>query len=157
MRITHAPKNYTCPICIGLEGVNDSDTLIDQTDIFYKDDLVTGLINSFSFGDVAGNALIIPNKHFEHIYELPTAYGHRVFDIVQKTAAAMKQAYRCDGITALQCNEPAGGQHALHYHHHVIQRYKSDDFMGNQAKTVTPQKQKAEYATKLKAAFGALI
>ena len=105
-----------------------------------------------------GNALVVPNKHFEHIYELPAAYGHRVFDIVQKIAIAMKQAYRCDGITTLQCNEPAGWQHAFHYHHHVVQRYKDDSFLDSMAgKTITPQEQKAEYAAKLKTVFGALL
>jgi histidine triad (HIT) family protein len=128
-----------------------------QSDIFYKDDLATGFINSFSLGGVTGNALIVPNKHFEHIYELPREYGHRAFELLQKTAVAMKKAYGCDGITTLQCNEPAGGQHALHYHHHVMQRYADDGFMSKIVnKTPAPKEKKAEYATKLKAAFQAL-
>src|SRR5436190_13027127 len=99
MRITNAPKDYVCPICVALKGTENSDTLIHQTDIFYQDDLVTGIINSFSLGGFIGNALIVPNAHFEHVYELPEKYGHRVFEVLQKTAIAMRQAYRCDGIT----------------------------------------------------------
>ena len=122
-----------------------------QTDIFYKDDLVTGFINAFSLGGVAGNALIIPNKHFEHIYELPAEYGHRVFEVLQKTALAMRQAYQCNGITTMQCNEPAGGQHAFHYHHHVMQRYTDDDFMNKlAAKAILSKEEKAVFAARLK-------
>lgn len=157
MHVTNAPEDYVCPICIGLSGVENDDTLMHQSDIFYKDDLVTGFINSFSLGGITGNALIIPNKHFEHIYELPTEYGHRVFEVLQRTALAMKRAYRCDGITTLQCNEPAGWQHAFHYHHHAMQRYDNDDFMSKMlSKTVVLKEEKAIYAAKLKAAISVI-
>ena len=152
MHITNAPEGYICPICIALRGTESTDTLMHQTDIFYKDELVTGFINAFSLGGVAGNALVVPNKHFEHIYELPTEYGHRVFEVLQKTAIAMKQAYTCDGITTMQCNEPAGWQHAFHYHHHVMQRYDNDNFMEKMSdKAVLSKDEKAIFATKLKA------
>lgn len=154
MHITNAPKDYICPICIALNGEENNKTLMHQTDIFYKDYLVTGFINSFSYGGIAGNAIIVPNKHFEHIYELPAEYGHRVFEILQKTAQAMKQTYQCDGITTLQCNEPAGWQHAFHYHHHVMQRYNDDDFVNDLSdKAVAEKDVKAGYAAKLKEAF----
>jgi histidine triad (HIT) family protein len=151
---SNAPKNYVCPICVALKGHENDTTLIHQADIFYKDDLVTGLINSFAFGGVAGNAIVVPSKHFEHVYELPVDYGHRVFEVLQKTAIAMKQAYGCDGITLLQCNEPAGGQHAFHYHHHVMQRYTDDDFISQMhVKAIVSPEEKAAYAQKLKQAL----
>src|SRR6185312_2712871 len=110
-------------ICLAIDGTESEATLMHQTDIFYRDDLVTGFINSFALGGVGGNALIVPNIHVENIYDLPSEYGQRVFDVLQQTARAMRQAYGCDGLTTLQCNEPAGWQHAFHYHHHVMQRY----------------------------------
>lgn len=142
-------------MCVALKGIESKATLVHQSDIFYKDDLVTGFINSFSFGGVTGNALVVPNTHYEHIYEIPDEYGHRVFEVLKKTAIAMKQAYGCDGITTLQCNEPAGWQHAFHYHHHVMQRYDNDDFMNKQTKAVASREEKAVYAQKLRAAIAA--
>jgi histidine triad (HIT) family protein len=154
MKISNAPKDYICPICLALNGAESEDTLMHQSDIFYKDDLVTGFINSFSLAGVVGNALVVPNKHFEHIYEMPVEYGHRVFEVLQKTAIAVKQAYKCDGVMTMQCNEPAGGQHAFHYHHHVMQRYTDDNFMNNMTnKAVAQKEEKASYAQKLKAAI----
>ena len=43
-------------------------------------------------------------------------------------AIALKKLRNCDGVTLVQNNEPAGDQHAFHYHLHVIPRFKSDNF-----------------------------
>jgi hypothetical protein len=50
------------------------------------------------------------------------------FDVAQKIALAMKEAYKCDGITTQQNNEPAGDQHAFHFHFHIFPRYKDDGY-----------------------------
>ena len=42
----HEPKNYKCPICLAIKGVENEDTWINQNDIFYKDDLIMGFIGS---------------------------------------------------------------------------------------------------------------
>lgn len=148
---SHATSDYICPICVGLDGVESDDTLILQPDIVYRDEYVAVIINSFSLGGVVGNALVVPVKHFENLYDLPADYGHHVFEMVQRVALAMKQAYGCDGITTMQCNEPAGGQHAFHYHHHVMQRNDDDNFFERVVqKEVADPLKRAEYAQKLK-------
>ena len=43
----HAPIDYKCPICIALEGKENEDTLITQSDIVYADELATAFISSF--------------------------------------------------------------------------------------------------------------
>ena len=54
--------------------------------------------------------------------------GHQVFDVTQKIALAMKDAYHCDGITTRNNNEPAGDQHAFNFHFHVFSRYIDDGY-----------------------------
>lgn len=49
-------------------------------------------------------------------------------DVAKRFAIIMKKAYVCDGIQLQQHNEPAGGQHAFHFHLHIIPRYSNDDF-----------------------------
>lgn len=117
---SHAPENYMCPICLGVKEIESSDTLMKPTDIVYKDDLVTAFINSFFVGKNAGHVIVVPNEHFESLYTLPVEYGHRIFDVAKKIALAMKDAYNCDGITTRQNNEPAGDQHAFHFHFHIF-------------------------------------
>src|SRR3990167_7973867 len=107
MIASRAPADYKCPICLGIQGSDSPDTLIKATDFVYEDDLVTAFINSFFMGKNAGHVIVVPKKHFENIYTLPAEYGHRVFEVSQKIALAMKAGYKCDGITTRQNNEPA--------------------------------------------------
>lgn len=148
----HASKEYKCPICIAIEGKENDDTLIRQSDIVYKDNLVTAFISSFFIGNNPGHVIIVPNKHFENIYDLPPEYAHRIFEIAQKMALAIKKAYNAEGITTLQNNEPAGNQHAFHYHFHVFPRYMNDELHKNMSdKKTTTADERKEYSEKIKA------
>jgi histidine triad (HIT) family protein len=91
MTASHAPEDYACPICLGIQGIESPDTLMKPTDVIYKDGLVTAFINSFFVGKNSGHVIVVPNEHFESIYTLPLAHGHRVFDIAKKVALAMKK------------------------------------------------------------------
>ena len=152
---SRAPENYNCPICLGVQGSESIDTLIRPTDFVYEDDLVVGFINSFFMGKNAGHVIVVPKEHYESIYTLPAEQGHRVFDVAQKIAIAMKAAYGCDGITTRQNNEPAGDQHAFHYHFHIFPRYDNDGY--NQVapanKRLAEPDERAEYAERIKAAL----
>lgn len=150
----HAPENYKCPLCVAVSGVENEDTLVKHTDIVFKDDLATVLINSFFIKNNTGHVIVIPNKHFENLYEIPTEYLNHIIDLAQKAAIALKKAYACEGITLLQNNEPVGGQHAFHFHLHVFPRYENDDLhlnMGN--KQLADPKVRAEYADRVKQVF----
>lgn len=150
----HAPQNYKCPICIAIRGEENSDTLITQSDIIYKDDLVTAFISSFFVGKNPGHIIIVPNHHVENIYEISIDHASRIQAIMQKCALALKKAYGCDGISTLQNNEPAGNQHAFHYHFHVFPRYKNDDLFKNMLdKKLSTPKERKLYAEKIKAAL----
>ena len=158
MIVSKAPDNYECPICFGIHSSDSSKTLIRPNDFVYRDDLVTALVNSFFVGQNAGHVIIVPNEHYENIYTLPTKQGHRIFDTAQKVALAMKKAYQCDGITTRSNNEPAGDQHAFHYHFHVFPRYNDDGYHLVQPshKRLAEPEERAEYARKIQTALEAL-
>lgn len=148
----HAPTDYKCPICLGVQGIENDDTLLKQADLVFKDDMVSVFINSFWAETVEGHVIVVPNEHYENIYELPTEVGHRIFDVIQKMATAIRETYKCEGITTRQNNEPAGNQHAFHYHHHVYPRYEGDLFNeGMTKKSILSQPQhRIEYVEKLR-------
>jgi histidine triad (HIT) family protein len=146
----HAPKEYDCPICLGVSGVENDKTLLRLQDIVYIDELVTAFINSFWIKNNPGHVIVVPNTHYENIYDLPDNIGAHIFSVAKKIAIAMKKAYKCDGITILQNNEPAGGQHASHYHLHVFPRYDGDDLHANMmAKQLSDPSKRLEFATKI--------
>lgn len=122
----HAPENYICPICLAVQEVESKDTLIKQHDIVFKDDLVTAFIGSFFIGNNPGHIIIVPNKHYENMYDLPKEEAHRISEIAKISASALKATRNCSGIMILQNNEPASGQHAFHYHLHVFPRFEND-------------------------------
>lgn len=157
-RYHHAPKNYKCPICLGIKGIENEDTMLKQADLVFKDDLVSVFINSFWIPTCEGHVIIVPNDHYENIYELPENVGHRILEMVKMMSLAMKKAYVCDGITTRQNNEPAGNQHAFHYHHHVFPRYDGDEFNINLTKKSIASKpsERIRYAGKLKEALKAI-
>ena len=150
----HAPENYACPICLAIQGVEDERTWIVQNDIFYRDDLVVGFISSKSIKGNEGHPLIVPIEHAENLYDLPDAAGARIMEVAKKTAIALKEIRRCDGITLAQNNEPAGGQHGFHFHLHVVPRFTGDHFQEElwKAQRSRPE-DRAEYARQLRKYF----
>jgi histidine triad (HIT) family protein len=121
----HEPEEYKCPFCLliqGGEGQNNS-----QSDIVYQDQHVTAFIAPRWWPRNIGHVLIVPNEHYENIYDLPACYGQRIHEAAREIALAFKAVYKCDGVSTRQHNEPAGGQDVWHYHLHVFPRYHNDD------------------------------
>ncbi len=149
---SNAPEDYICPICLGNQGVENDDTLLRQQDLVSQNNLVTVWINSFWIPGNEGHVIIVPNDHYENLYELPDEVGSRVFEVSKMISLAMKQAYDCDGITLRQNNEPAGDQHAFHYHLHAFPRYENDNFNQNvvDKSFLSDETQRTEYADKLR-------
>ena len=144
----HSPENYICPFCLIAEGIENDHVITRQKDIVYKDDFVTAFIGAGKWKNNPGNIIIIPNKHFENIYDLPDEYSHKIHDCEKQIALAFKAVYKCDGVSSRQHNEPAGNQDVWHYHLHVFPRYKNDNLYTTERELYTPE-ERAEYAKKL--------
>ncbi|MCK4745021.1 HIT family protein [Candidatus Parcubacteria bacterium] len=123
---SHEPKNYKCPFCRLLKGVEDKYVLSKQKDIFYREKDITAFISSHWWPNNKGHAIIIPNKHIENIYSLSSQLSAKIHYFEKKVAIALKKEYRCDGVSSRQHNEPSGGQDVWHYHIHIFPRYKND-------------------------------
>jgi histidine triad (HIT) family protein len=124
----HAPENYSCPICLAIQGIESEKTMIKQADIFYRDELVLGFIGSKSIRGNEGHPLLVPVEHSENLYDLSPAQAQHILGVAQKIAIALKSTRTCDGVTLVQNNEPTGDQHAFHYHLHIVPRFTGDNF-----------------------------
>ncbi len=136
---------YHCPICLGNQGIENEHTMLLQQDLVHRNDLVSIWMNSFWIEGNEGHLIIVPNEHFENLYTLPANIGTAIFEASKQVALALKTAYKCDGITLRQNNEPAGDQHAMHYHLHVFPRYNGDSLNEN----ILKQKRVASVADRL--------
>jgi len=146
----HAPEGYPCPFCRLVSGQPDPGLISTPDDIFYRDEHLTAMISLHTWAVNYGNALILPNRHYENLYDLPDEIGARVFALSRRVALAMKAAYGCAGISTRQHNEPAGNQDVWHYHLHVFPRYPGDNLYAAQ-RVLVPPEERGRYAAMLRA------
>ena len=151
----HAPSEYICPFCLLVQGTESIQSQLKQTDIVFQNADLTAFMATRKYPNNQGHVLIIPNEHFENIYDLPLALSSKFHSLSKDIALAMKSEYPCDGIMILQHNEPAGDQNIWHYHLHVIPRYQNDDFYSAQ-KSPFEVGERAQYAQKLKVGLAGL-
>lgn len=150
----HQPKDYKCPLCLIKEGVEGDYPYTKQADIFYKDVNLIAIIASHGWITNKGHVLIFPVNHFENIYDIPEKSLSQIYAFSKRVAIAMKEVYKCEGITLRQNNEPAGDQDVFHFHLHVFPRYSNDNI--NQIKglrQLSPEKERARFASILREYF----
>lgn len=151
---SHRPAEYRCPFCLIVQGIENLDDYSRLSDIVYQDKSVTAFVASHQYARNAPNIVVIPNAHFENIFDLPPEMGNSIYGAAQKVAFALKRAYECDGISTRQHNEPAGSQEVWHYHLHVTPRFKDDLFYnGIYHKALMGVEQRAEHAERVKVAI----
>jgi histidine triad (HIT) family protein len=149
---SHKPVGYECPFCDVVSGKERPNRGTKQRDIIFQNEHVTAFIASKWWPNNKGHVLIIPNKHFENIFELPPEIAAEIHRVAQLTAFAMKNTYHCDGISTRQHNEPAGNQDVWHYHLHVYPRYAYDNLYLTKGCQTEPD-ERPFYAEKLRSWF----
>jgi histidine triad (HIT) family protein len=98
-----------------------------------------------------GHVLVVPNKHYENLYDIPDDVLGEVYKVVKKVAIALRSTYDCDGTSTRQHNEPAGNQDVWHFHAHVYPRFKDDDLYKNHDKNeFVDASTRAPFANKLR-------
>lgn len=150
---SHEPDDYTCPLCQISRGEPTQKGPSEQ-DIIFQTSVLTVFIAGKWWKSNPGHVIVIPNEHIENLYDMPEGVGHAIFDASKQVALALKEVYKCDGVSTRQHNEPAGNQDVWHYHQHVFPRYTGDNLYVNHLDTYWPTpEEKKPYAEKLKAYF----
>lgn len=145
----HAPEDYACPFCLVAQGLDSDSVLTKQQDVIYRNNFVTAFIPSHFWENNKGHVIIIPNEHFENIYDLPDELGAHIQRAARRVALALKECYQCEGVSTRQHNEPGGNQDVWHYHLHVFPRYNGDNLYLTQRRPTSPE-ERLPYAEKLR-------
>lgn len=147
----HAPSDYECPLCAIARNEIDQGPMFSPEDRIFVDDQVYAMISAHQWPNNPGNVVVVPNEHYENIYELPDEIAARIQVVARQVALAMKAAWNCDGVSTRQHNEPAGNQDTWHYHLHVTPRYDGDNLYKTyvEGKALMPVEQRAGYARDL--------
>jgi histidine triad (HIT) family protein len=147
----HAPLDYECPFCAVVRG-EERPPWTFRDDVVWRDGASTAWVNRRWWANNPGNAVVVPNRHVENIYELDRELAGEVHETVRRIALAMKEAYGCAGVSTRQHNEPAGDQEVWHYHLHVFPRWEGDDLYRSSHRLTTPEERRP-YAERLRAAL----
>ncbi len=143
----HAPEGYNCTFCQIVAGSTEPAT--QPSDVVYRDSHVTAFISLRWWERNPGHVIVIPNTHYENIFDLPMQAAAHIHNAAQKIAIALKAEYACDGISTRQHNEPGGNQDVWHYHLHVFPRYFNDNLYGAPFRNTTLD-ERTPYAAKLR-------
>ena len=73
-----------------------------------------------------GHALVLPKNHYADLFEIPEDVLADAAKVAKKVAGTMKEKLSCDGLNLVQNNGEAAGQTVMHFHLHIIPRYKND-------------------------------
>lgn len=73
-----------------------------------------------------GHALILPKEHYANLYELPEDTAAGAIKLAKTLVAKMTEKLHADGFNLVQNNGEAAGQTVMHFHLHLIPRYKND-------------------------------
>jgi len=123
-------------------------------DVVWRDERTTAFISPRWCPKNHGHVLVIPNEHVENLYAIDDDLLGAVYATAKRIAIGLKEAYRCDGTSTRQHNEPAGDQDVWHVHVHVFPRYPGDRLYQRheELRWATPA-ERAPYAAKLRAAL----
>jgi histidine triad (HIT) family protein len=148
----HAPPDYDCPLCAIAQRTAPESSMFAPSDVVLQDADVLAMVSAFQWPRNPGNVVVVPMQHYENLYDLPLSHAGRILELVKATALAMKAAWKCDGVSTRQHNEPAGNQDVWHYHQHVTPRYVGDDFYATYVagKGLMPVAERARYAADLR-------
>ncbi len=91
----------------------------------YEDDDVVAILDISQAG--YGHTLVMPKKHYENILEIPDNEYSKVMSAVKKLSEKINKNVKPDGINVINNTNEAAGQTVMHYHVHIIPRFKDDD------------------------------
>ena len=108
-------KDNTCIFCKIAAGEIPSKTI-------YEDDKFRVIMDLGAASE--GHALILPKDHYANLMELDEETASSVLPLAGKISRAMMKSLDCDGLNLVQNNGEEAGQTVMHFHLHMIPRYK---------------------------------
>ena len=91
----------------------------------YEDDKFRVIMDLGAASD--GHLLILPKNHYANLMELDEETAASVLPLAGKISRAMMKGLKCDGLNLVQNNGEEAGQTVMHFHLHMIPRYKGGE------------------------------
>ena len=95
------------------------------TNSIYEDDTFKVILDAAPANE--GHALILPKEHYDDVFSIDDGVLAKIMPLAKKIATKMQDSLHCDGVNIIQNNKEAAGQTVMHYHLHIIPRFKNDN------------------------------
>jgi histidine triad (HIT) family protein len=96
--------------------------------VLYEDDNFIVFLDANP--DEKGHCLIVPKQEAQDMFELREELLTQVLLIAKKVALAIKKTYSPASFKIVQNNGSEAGQVVMHYHMHIIPKYKTEGHKG---------------------------
>lgn len=97
-----------------------------------------------------GHTLVLPKATAENLFDLPDEAAAQVMHTTRRIAAAVRDAFRADGVRLMQFNGTAAGQTVFHFHMHIIPCHAGQALRGH-TRAMAEMPLLLEHAEKIKA------
>ena len=121
-RGTQSRPNDPCFLCESIAGREDKG-IVEETE-----QTVT-MVNWKQFE--LGQVYVIPQRHAPTLFDLTDDEAIAIMGAVRRVADALVRAYEPEGLNLIQNNGIVAGQHAPHFHMHVVPRRRVGSHWGN--------------------------
>jgi ATP adenylyltransferase len=124
-----------------------------ETHIVHRGPTCFVIMNAFPY--TSGHVMVLPYREVAELEELTAEEAAELWSTVADAVAALKRAYRPDGLNVgLNLGQAAGGSVSAHLHVHVVPRWRGDsNFMTAVANTRTLPEAIGDSAAKIRAAW----
>lgn len=76
--------------------------------------------------EVYGHLLIVPNKHYENLFEIPEEDLSYIIKFAKKISMHLKEKLGATGVNILHASGKSAQQSVFHFHIHVFPRFDND-------------------------------
>ena len=135
------------------ERILHSDLDDEESHILWRGEHCFALLNAYPYG--SGHLMVLPQRAVADLAELTPAASAELWAGVQAAVAAIRAAYRPDGVNVgINLGAGAGAGVPDHLHVHCLPRWNGDtNFMTTVAETRVLPEPLGESAAKLRAAW----
>lgn len=92
--------------------------------IIYQDDVISCFLPRKM--EVYGHLLIVPNNHYENIFDIPENELSSIMKFTKKMSLHLKAKLGASGVNLLHASGKSAQQSVLHFHIHIFPRFDND-------------------------------
>jgi histidine triad (HIT) family protein len=119
----------------------------------YEDDRTLAFMDAMPQSE--GHTLVIPKTNARNIFEIEPQILAELIRSTQLVAKAVRAAFKPDGVTIAQFNEPAAGQTVFHIHFHIVPHYAGSS-LKTHGRTMADPAILAQHAERIKEQLAAV-